>query len=120
MVFLNLFLAVLGLHCRVGFSLVVVCRLLIVVASRCRAWALGTWASVAAACGSVIVRLRLSCFTACGILPDRGSNLCLLHWQADSYLLHHQGSPVSVLENTDCYSQHLSFEPGKLWYLDLI
>ena len=24
------------------------------------------------------------CCAACGIFPDQGSNLCLLHWQADS------------------------------------
>ena len=36
-----------------------------------------------------------SCSTACGIFPDQGSNLCPLHWQADSYPLRHQGSPVS-------------------------
>ena len=29
---------------------------------------------------------------ACGIL-DQGSNLCALHWQADSSPLDHQGSP---------------------------
>ena len=26
----------------------------------------------------------LSCSVACGIFPDQGSNLCLLHWQVDS------------------------------------
>ena len=31
---------------------------------------------------------------ACGIFPDQGSNLCLLHWQVDSSLLSHQGSPL--------------------------
>ena len=31
---------------------------------------------------------------ACGISPDQGSNLCLLHWQVDSSLLGHLGSPV--------------------------
>ena len=34
----------------------------------------------------------LSCSTACGIFPDQGLNLCLLHWQADSLPLSHQGS----------------------------
>ena len=29
-----------------------------------------------------------------GIIPDQGSNLCLLHWQVDSLLLSHQGSPI--------------------------
>ena len=27
----------------------------------------------------------LSCSTACGIFPDQRSNLCPLHWQADSF-----------------------------------
>ena len=34
----------------------------------------------------------LSCPVACGIVPDQGSNPCLLHWQVDSYPLHRQGS----------------------------
>ena len=34
--------------------------------------------------GSIVVAHRPSCSTACGILPDQGSNLCPLHWQADS------------------------------------
>ena len=71
-----LFLAVLGLHCCTwAFSscgeqglLCVVCRLLTAVASRCRAWALGTQASVVAArglssCGSQALEHRLS---SCG------------------------------------------------------
>ena len=29
-----------------------------------------------------------------GLFPTRGSNLCLLHWQADSLPLSHQGCPV--------------------------
>ena len=32
--------------------------------------------------------------TACGLLPDQGSNLRPLHWQADLQPLDHQGSPV--------------------------
>ena len=28
-----------------------------------------------------------------GVFPDQGSNPCLLHWQADSLPLSHQGSP---------------------------
>ena len=35
----------------------------------------------------------LSGAVACGILPDQGLNPWPLHWQADSYLLDHQGSP---------------------------
>ena len=43
--------------------------------------------------GSVIVAHGPSCFAACGILPDQGSNPCPLHWQEASQPLHHQGSP---------------------------
>ena len=55
----------------------------------CGAWALGAWASVVVAhglqsAGSVVVAHRLSCFSACGIFPDQGSNPCSLHCQADS------------------------------------
>ena len=44
--------------------------------------------------GSVIVAHGPSCCMACGIFPDQGSNLCALHWQADSQPLRHQGSPT--------------------------
>ena len=40
-----------------------------------RLW--GAWASAAVAHG-------LICPEACGIFEDQGSNLCPLHWQADS------------------------------------
>ena len=43
--------------------------------------------------GSVVVAHRPSCSATCGIFPDRGSNLCPLHWQADSQPPRHQGSP---------------------------
>ena len=42
---------------------------------------------------SVVVAHGLSCPAACGILPDQGSNLCLLHWQVDSLPLSHLGGP---------------------------
>ena len=68
-----------------GLSLVVVLRLLTVVAS------LGA-------------ELRLNscdtqscCSEACGIFPDQESNLCPLHWQAGSFPLCYQGSPLIVL-----------------------
>ncbi|XP_060140367.1 RNA polymerase II subunit A C-terminal domain phosphatase SSU72 isoform X3 [Globicephala melas] len=35
---------------------------------------------------------------ACGIFPDRGTNLCSLHRQADSQPLRHQGSPGCFLD----------------------
>ena len=46
--------------------------------------------------GSAVVAHGPSCSTACGILPDQGSNPCPLHWQADSQPLRHQGSPKCV------------------------
>ena len=45
--------------------------------SHCKAWALGSQASVVGA-------HRLSCSAACGIFLDQGSNLCPLHQQVDS------------------------------------
>ena len=35
----------------------------------------------------------LSCSKVCEIFPDQGSFQCLLHWQVDSLLLSHPGSP---------------------------
>ena len=51
--------------------------------SRCRARALGAWASAVVArrpqrTGSAVVACMLSCSAACGILPAQGSNLCPL------------------------------------------
>ena len=43
--------------------------------------------------GSAVVAHGPSCYAACGIFPDQGSNPCPLHWQADSQPLRHQGSP---------------------------
>ena len=50
--------------------------------------------------GSVIVAHGPSGSAACGIFPDQGSNLCPLHWQADSQPLRHQGSPGLGLLDT--------------------
>ena len=60
---------------------------------------------------SVIVAHGLSCSAACGIFPDQGSNLCALHWQADSQPLRHQGS----LGN-DFWNQPLHCFPFKSFY----
>ena len=38
-------------------------------------------------CGTRVQQVEaqgLSCPMACGIFPDQGLNLCLLHWQVDS------------------------------------
>ena len=43
--------------------------------------------------GSVGVAHGPTCFAACEIFPDQGSNPCPLHWQADSQPLRHQRSP---------------------------
>ena len=51
------------------------------------------WSTGSRCTGSVVVAHGPSCSAACGIFPDQGSNLCPLHWQADSQPLHHQGSP---------------------------
>ena len=48
--------------------------------------------------GSAVVAHRPSRSTACGILPDQGSNPCPLHRQADSQPLRHQGSPQVEFE----------------------
>ena len=47
--------------------------------------------------GTVVVVHGPSRSAACGILPDRGTNPCPLHWQADSQPLHHQGNPNFLL-----------------------
>ena len=93
--FIYLFLAVPGLRCCVGFSLavvssshspVVVCRLRTVVASP-------LVEHVLQSTGSILWRTA-----ACGIFPDHRVNPCLLHWQADSLPLSHEGSLWLSLE----------------------
>ena len=82
---LILFLAVLCLRCCVGlslvemsrgFSLVVVCRLLIAVASLIEAPRLQSIGSVVVAHGLI------SCSGACGILPHQKVDLCSVHSHA--------------------------------------
>ena len=33
---------------------------------------------------SIVMALGFSCSRECGVIPDPGSNVCPLHWQADS------------------------------------
>ena len=47
--------------------------------------------------GSAVAAYGLGCPTACGILPEQESNLCVLQLQVDSYPLYHQGSPCSQI-----------------------
>ena len=59
------------------------------------------WSAGSRRAGSVPVAHGPSCSVACEIFPDQGSNLCPLHWQADSQPLHHQGSSSApLLEET--------------------
>ena len=44
--------------------------------------------------GSTAVVHGFSCSAVCAIFPDYGFNLCLLHWQASSLPLSHQGIPL--------------------------
>ena len=62
--------------------------------------------------GSVVVTYRLSCSMACGIFQDQGLNPCLLHQQADSLPLSHQGTLGkatlcdSLVASCETYSLH--------------
>ena len=67
--------------------------------------------------GSVIVAHWPSCSEACGIFPDQGSNLCPLHWQADSQPLRHQGSPIVAVLKFLCTSFIIS---DILWLFPLV
>ena len=108
-----LLLAVWGPCCCLGFSLVAAsgaphcsgfscCR---ACASRAhRPQQLGHMGSVVAAVvpglqstSSTVVAHGLSCSETCGVFPDQGSNPCLLHWQAETLPLSHQGSPAIIL-----------------------
>ena len=66
------------------------------------AQALGTWASVV-----VVHRFQLP--AASRISPDQGSNPCLLHWQVDSHLRHHQGNLMSVFQYCTLHKVSNSF-----------
>ena len=111
-------MVVLDLCCCTGFSLVVVSeayslfsvlRLRIAAlgaqASHCCGfYCWGAWASTVQVSrlqskGSTVVVHGLSCSEVSGIFLDQGSNLCLLHWQADSLPLSHKGRPDSLSSN---------------------
>ena len=55
------------------------------------------WSTGSRRVGSATVAHGPSRSVACGIFPDKGSNPCPLHWQADSQPLCHQGSPKIVV-----------------------
>ena len=132
-------LAMLGLHCCEGFSLVVESRGYSSCSvgtahsrgsSGCRARALG-WVGFSRfsnglnSCSSWALELRLiavahgvSYFAASGTFPDWGSNLCLLHWQPDSLPLSHLGNPCYASTNVPLGHKELDWatEPtNKNW-----
>ena len=92
--FICLFLALLDLHCYMGFSLVVASRgrspvevrgLLVVVVSLVAEYGLSARRLQQLQHGaSVVVANRLSSRKACGIFLDQGSNPGLPQWQEDS------------------------------------
>ena len=79
---------------RVGFSLQWLLWLQSTRSRHLGSVAVASWLSSP---GSVVVAHGLSCFTACGVLLDQESNLCLLHWHVDSSPPSQQGSPIRVL-----------------------
>ena len=86
-----------------GLVFIAVHRLLI-------AWLLLLWntgsqhTGVSTYVDSVVAAHGLGCSMACEIFLDQGLNPCALPWQAYSYPLYHQGSPVFSfqLEHSSC------------------
>ena len=67
------------------------------------------WLLSSQSADSVVVGHGPSCPVACGIFPDQGWKPSPLLWQADSYPLHHRGSPNSMgFDNrtVTCIYQH--------------
>ena len=52
---------------------------------------------------------------ACDIFPDQGSDLCPLHWRADSLPLGHQGSSRLVITSGPCIIQVCFIFPSVLF-----
>ena len=67
--------------------------------------------------GSMVVAHEFSCSMVCGNFPDRGCNLCLLYWQADSLPLNHQGSSLCFLVEVGKSFIHYGYKI--LWIYDL-
>ena len=79
----------LGLHCCVGFPLV----------ADSRGYSLVVMHSLLTVVALLVAELRLNCSEARGAFLAQGSNLCLLHCQADSLPLSHQGSAKVYFKN---------------------
>ena len=146
-VFFILFLAILGLRCCGGFSLVAASRVCSLVAAyrlpivvavlvvehgfQVRGFSSCHTGSVVAvpglqSTGSIVVVHWLSCSVACGFFPDQGSNPCILHWKADSLLLSHQGNPLRfffmsfVIQNYIVSLKEVTKTIHKLFYFKVI
>ena len=78
------------------------------------------WSTGSRRAGSVVVAHGPSRSAACGILPDQGSNLRSLHWQADSQPLRHQGSPWIMVFYQICLLQIYSPSPSCLLILFIL
>ena len=109
-----IYLAVLGLGCSSSLSLSDERELLSSCgswASHCSGFSCGAWAF---RCGgfrsSKFGAYGLRCSAAFGVILDRGSNQCLLLWQADSLPLSHQGRLHSLY--LDC--RGMAFFPSGL------
>ena len=84
--FIDWFLAALGLCCCVGFSLVVESlddSLAVWCVGFLLAWLLLLRLPGSRAQSSVVTGIGFCCSVACGILPNRRLNLYLLHWQVN-------------------------------------
>ena len=83
------------------------------------------WSTGSRRAGSVVVAHGPGCSAACGIFPDQGSNLCPLHWQADSQPLRHQGSPTFFFYYNQfiifscVFGVHVFFFISYLWHLSI-
>ena len=114
LIYLFLFMAVLGLHfCARAFSscgkrgpLFIAVRGPLTITALSLSRPLLLWSTGSRRAGSVVVAHGPSCSTSCGIFPDQGSNPCPLHWQADSQPLRHQGSPPFLISNSSASSHH--------------
>ena len=117
----------LGLISCSGFSLVVVSRgySLVAVKGFSSQWLLLLWSTGSGCTG---FSSWVAWAEACGIFPGRELNLCPLLWQADSYPLYHQGSPLVIhfKEILACVYQDMYWQcwtllkpcdPGKQWKL---
>ena len=126
--FYFLFLAVLGLCCYVGSSVVALCSFSMWCLSSCGAWALGTWASVVtthrlSSCGSQVWCMVLIALWHVGSsqLRDRTCIFCIgkqvhCHWAPTEALIFLFNRCMCVLVAQSCptLSNHMDSSPPDL------